>query len=298
MRKPISRTPAYILMLALAIITAIALLVNNQSNKKAFQAGITETEEVIPADDSRDAEGDTFSIVAYDEATGEVGGAGCSCYGGTIDFLSDLVLDGSNNILGGIHTQAAYTGGNQATARTRMLAGDTPQQIIDYVTANDSGGGPATRQYGIVGFNGATIETAGYTGSSNGFWAGNITGNSNGFYYAIQGNILDTNDQIDILNDIESAFVNTTGTLADKLMAALQGAKRVGGDNRCTYNTRGMSGRAAFVKVLRPGDSTPYIDISVYPNFNYYEPIDDLQCSYDTAVSTPFCRQTVNTFPY
>ncbi len=32
MRKPISRTPAYILMLALAIITAIALLVYNQSN--------------------------------------------------------------------------------------------------------------------------------------------------------------------------------------------------------------------------------------------------------------------------
>jgi len=81
-------------------------------------------------------------------------------------------------------------------------------------------------------------------------------------------------------------------------MAALQGAKRVGGDNRCTSTSWGMSGRAAFVKVLRPGDTTPYIDISVFPNFTFYEPIDDLQCSYDTTVSTPYCRQTVNTFPY
>ena len=254
-----------------------------------------EISEKIPAPDkSRDAEGDTFSIVAYDPVTGEVGGAGCSCFGGTIDFLSDLVLDGSNNILGGIHTQASYQSGNQTIARNRMLAGDTPQQIIDYVTANDCCGGPASRQYGVVGFNGATLETAGYTGSSNGNWAGNITGPN----YAIQGNILDTSDQMDILTDMETAFLNTTGTLADKLMAALQGAKRVGGDNRCNSTSWGMSGRAAFVKVLRPGDTSPYIDISVYPNFTFYEPIDDLQCSYDTAMSTPYCRQTVNTFPY
>lgn len=290
--KNVSRYPAYIILLAFLVITLSALLLQKDPNQLTSLSDEELLDEIVNIDRSRDHEGDTFSIVAYDPATGEVGGAACSCFSGTIDFLSDLVLDGSNNILGGIHTQAAYQSGNQTIARNRMLAGDTPQEIVDYVTANDCCGGPNSRQYGVVGFNGATLETAGYTGSTNGNWAGNITGPN----YAIQGNILDTSDQIDILNDMEAAFLNTTGTLADKLMAALQGAKRVGGDNRCQGS--GQSGRAAFVKVLRPGDTSPYIFETTFPNISSYEPIDDLQCLYDAAVSTPFCRQTVTTFPY
>ena len=263
---------------------------------------IPETDEIEPSqitDRSRDHEGDTFSIVAYDAVTGEIGGAGCSCFSGTIDFLSDLIRDGSGNLLGAIHSQAAYLATNQANARTRMLAGDSAQEIVDWLEANDCCSSTAnSRQYGVVRVDGG-LETAGFTGSSNGNWAGDIQGIS----YSIQGNILDTSTggagRQDILNDMESAFLNSTGTLADKLMAALQGAKRVGGDNRCT--NAGQSGRAAFVKVLRPSDpndSSPYIDISVYPNVQFQEPIDVLQCAYDVALNTPNCRQTVSTFPY
>ncbi|MEM7186433.1 MAG: DUF1028 domain-containing protein, partial [Bacteroidota bacterium] len=271
------------------------------------------TEEInyIPEDDpsrARDNEGDTFSIVAYDPNTGEIGGAGCSCFSGTIDFLSDPIRDPSTGtLLGAIHTQAAYNGTNQAAARTRMEAGDTPQQIIDWLVANDPGSGSiGSRQYGIVGIDGGgTIRTAGFTGATNGNWAGDIQGvdATTGMHYSIQGNILDTSTggsgRDDILDDMEAGFVNTTGSLADKLMAALQGAKRVGGDNRCTGS--GISGRAAFIKVLLPGDpndSSPSIDISLYPNIAWIEPIDELQCSYDAAYPPPTCRETVNTYPY
>jgi chitodextrinase/uncharacterized Ntn-hydrolase superfamily protein len=285
--------PTFLIFLALSGITLSSLLLEKDQILVIAPGDDILLGEVIEMDRSRDHEGDTFSIVAYDPVTGEVGGAACSCFSGTIDFLSDLVLDGSNNIIGGIHTQAAYVSGNQDNARTRMLAGDTPSEIITWLEANDCCSSNAnSRQYGIVGFNGSTLETAGFTGSSNGNWAGNITGPN----YAIQGNILDTSDQIDILNDMEAAFLSTNGTLADKLMAALQGAKRVGGDNRCQGS--GQSGRAAFVKVLRPGDTTPYIFETTYPNIASYEPIDDLQCLYDAAVSTSFCRQTVSNFPY
>jgi len=267
----------------------------------------TEAEADLPAiDSSRDHEGDTFSVVAYDPNTGEIGGAGTSCYNGNINFLNDIIRDGSGTLLGAIHTQAAYTSGNQNNARTRMLAGDTPAQIISYLDANDCCSSNAnSRQYGIVGISsGGTITTAGYTGSSNGNWAGNITGidPNTGMHYAIQGNILDTSTggggQQDILDDMEAAFQAATGTLADKLMAALQGAKRVGGDNRCINS--GNSGLASFVRVLRPSDNinTPYIDLWEHPNISAVEPIDVLQCSYDTAVSTPHCRTTINTFPY
>ncbi len=260
---------------------------------------------VPPMDTSRDHEGDTFSVVAYDPITQEIGGAGTSCYSGNINFLNDIIFSPGGTLLGAIHTQAAYTSCNQGRARTRMLAGDTPAQIITYMQSNDCGSGPGTRQYGIVGIDsGGNITTAGYTGNSNGNWAGNITGidPNTGMHYAIQGNILDTSTggggRQDILDDMETAFRNSTGTLADKLMAALQGAKRVGGDNRCVNS--GNSGRASFVRVQNPSDpiGNPSMDLWTYPNISLVEPIDILQCDYDAAVSTPYCRTTINTFPY
>lgn len=267
---------------------------------------ITSDNEVIPQiDTSRDHEGDTFSVVAYDPVSGQIGGAATSCYGGHINFLNDIIRSPSGTLLGAIHTQAAYNSCNQDRVRTRMLAGDTPAQIISYIQANDCQGNNSTRQYGIVGIaSNGSITTAGFTGSSNGNWAGHITGidPNTGMHYAIQGNILDASTggagRQDILNDMESSFRNATGTLANKLMAALQGAKRVGGDSRCVNS--GNSGLASFIRVLRPSDpiGTPYINLSVYPNISLVEPIDVLQCAYDTAVSTPFCRQTISTFPY
>lgn len=257
-------------------------------------------------DTSRDHEGDTFSIVAYDKTTGQVGGAGCSCvsYTGGIDFLSDLITDGttnSNNIVGAIHSQAAYNASTQAFARNRMLAGDTPQQIINATVAAD--GSSASRQYGVVGVD--NPGAAGFSGASNGDYANDIQYDDSNFTISIQGNILDTSTsggRDDILFDMREAFLNTDGNLADRLMAALQGAKRVGGDNRC--QSRGNSGRTAFVQVLSPGETSPGLiydvgDVTAAVN-NFIEPIDVLQCMYDTGEGNTgfFCRQTVNTFPY
>lgn len=259
---------------------------------------------ITEMDNSRNHEGDTFSIVAYDPVTGQIGGAACSCFNGTIDFLSDAVRDPDTGVLlGAIHTQASYNATNQAAARTRMEAGDTPQEIIDWLVANDPGSGTiGSRQYGIVGIDaGGTIRTAGYTGATNGNWANHLLGPT----YSIQGNILDTSTggggRDDILQDMETAFLNATGTLADRLMAALQGAKRVGADNRCVGS--GNSGKAAFVKVLDPSDpndTSPSLEISVFPNINAVEPIDVLQCDYDTSVGNTgfFCRETINSYPY
>ena len=67
---------------------------------------------------------DTFSIVAVDPETGEVGSAGASCVdltsfpGFTDDFLGELFPG-----LGAINTQAWYIQTNQINARNRMNAG-------------------------------------------------------------------------------------------------------------------------------------------------------------------------------
>ncbi|MGB5530999.1 MAG: DUF1028 domain-containing protein, partial [Ignavibacteriaceae bacterium] len=79
---------------------------------------------------------DTFSIVAVDTITGEIGSAGASCVGpigGIGAFILSDVIEG----IGAIHTQASYLTQNQQNAHNKMLEGLSPQQIIDWLVTND-----------------------------------------------------------------------------------------------------------------------------------------------------------------
>jgi uncharacterized Ntn-hydrolase superfamily protein len=224
---------------------------------------------------------DTFSIVAIDSVTGEVGSAGASCVdlilffpNYAVDFLGDLIPG-----QGAINTQASYDATNQTNARTRLLAGDTPQQIISWLIANDVSGSPVSRQYGIASFVNGSPQTAGYTGSGTLNYKNHIAGVN----YCIQGNIL--SGQF-ILDSIEARFLNAQGDLACKLMAALQGAKVVGADTRCTNNN--SSSLFAFLKVAQPSDTygNPSLLVKVKtPGGARIEPIDSLQTLFDVQHS-------------
>jgi uncharacterized Ntn-hydrolase superfamily protein len=218
---------------------------------------------------------DTFSIVAIDPATGEVGSAGASCISAGIfglppDFLGVLFPG-----VGAINTQAYYIPANQTNASARMEAGDTPQEIIDWLVTNDIQNNPAIRQYGVVRIVNGEGLSAAHTGINTDDWKGHLTGPN----YSIQGNILLGPS---ILEDMETAFLNTTGTLADKLMAALQGANVVGADTRCINN--GTSSLFAFLKVAQPNDpaNAPSLVLGVDSNFGAgFEPIDSIQTLYN-----------------
>jgi uncharacterized Ntn-hydrolase superfamily protein len=220
---------------------------------------------------------DTFSICAVDPLTQQVGSAGASCISGSI-ILSDV-----HPGVGVIHTQAYWNGQNQAYARTLMDQGHSPQEIIDLVVANDAGGNPTIRQYGVVDLV-TGGRSAAYTGSNCTNYKGHITGAT----YAIQGNIL-LGPQI--LEDMETAFLTTPGTFADRLMAALQAAKVPGADTRCA--DEGKSSISAFIRVAKPGDQTAvlYLDLNVNNTNPSTDPIDVLQGLYDTwraqAASVP-----------
>jgi uncharacterized Ntn-hydrolase superfamily protein len=192
---------------------------------------------------------DTFSIVAADTLTGEIGSAGASCVGainGVGAFILSDVLEG----IGAIHTQASYLEANQQTARQRMLTGDSPQQIIDWMVTHDAQGNPTVRQYGIVDLR-RRGESAAYTGVN----CTNYKNHATGPGYAVQGNIL--SGQI-ILDTMKNTFLRAPGPLVDRLMATLEAAKIVGADTRCA--TRGTSSRSSFIKVVRIGDgAVPYL---------------------------------------
>jgi uncharacterized Ntn-hydrolase superfamily protein len=214
---------------------------------------------------------DTFSIVAVDTLTGEIGSAGASCIddsqieGGAI-IISDVIPG-----RGAIHTQSYWNSTNQQNAHNRMMEGMSPQEIIQWLATHDAQNNPAVRQYGVVDFDSAGhARSAGYTGTNCLNYKNHIEGPN----YCIQGNIL--LGQM-ILDSIESRFLSTEGTFAEKMMAALQGANVVGADTRCTEN--GTSSLSAFIRIARPGDTTGsfYCDLNVPEVPEGMEPIDSLQ---------------------
>jgi uncharacterized Ntn-hydrolase superfamily protein len=222
---------------------------------------------------------DTFSIVAVDTLTGEVGCAGASCVdltafpGFSDDFLGELFPG-----IGAINSQAWYNQANQINARNRMNAGDTPAQIIEWLIANDVANQPDLRQYGIVAMVDGSPQSAGHTGASTDDYKNHITGPN----YSIQGNILLGEE---VLNSMEDHFLNTEGDLACKLMAALQGANMIGADSRCASN--GTSSLFAFLKVAEPDDAfgAPSFVVSVRTaNGDGIEPIDSLQTIFDATL--------------
>jgi uncharacterized Ntn-hydrolase superfamily protein len=223
---------------------------------------------------------DTFSIVAIDTITGEIGSAGASC-------IDDSQIEGGALIIsdvipgrGAIHTQSYWNATNQQNAHDRMVEGMSPQEIIDWLSTHDAGNNPAVRQYGIVDFDSlGHARSAGFTGANCMNYKNHIAGPN----YCIQGNIL--LGQM-ILDSIEARFLSTEGSFAEKMMAALQGANVVGADTRCTNN--GTSSLSAFIRVARPEDPIGgfYCDLNVPSLPEGMEPIDSLQTLFNAWLET------------
>lgn len=229
---------------------------------------------------SRTKAQDTFSILAFDSITGEVGAAGASCVDLFVfsqynnDFICEL-FPGE----GAIATQASYLPANQGNAKNRFLAGDSPTQVISWLQNNDDLGDASVRQYGVVRINADYPRSAAHTGSNCMTYKNHVTGPN----YSIQGNIL--LGQL-VLDSMEARFNRETGDLACKLMAAMQGANMVGADTRCAPNN--SSSLFAFLKVAQPtdtfGQSSLLLSLKTHSN-DGIEPIDSLQQLFNAARS-------------
>ncbi|MFI5172244.1 MAG: DUF1028 domain-containing protein [Chitinophagales bacterium] len=210
----------------------------------------------------------TFSIVAVDPVTGEVGSAGASCIESS-NIISDI-----HPGVGAIHTQALYSPVNQNYAEDLMDIGVAPDDIIDSMVANDFAANPTIRQYGVVDLVGGG-RSAAYTGDACTDWKGHLLGTT----YSIQGNILLGPE---ILDGMETNFNSTVGNLACKLMAALQGAKVPGADTRCLEDS--ISALSSFLKVAKPEDegNDLWLNLVIHDvTGDGIDPIDSLQILFD-----------------
>ena len=218
----------------------------------------------------------TFSIVAVDTLTGEIGSAGATCGDSIIwpgtpgAYIISDILPG----VGAIHTQSFWLASNQVNARVQMQQGSNPNQIISWLVAHDVQNNPQSRQYGVVDYHNGSSRSAAFTGTSCFDYKNHILGPN----YAIQGNIL-LGQQI--LDSMEYYFLNTSGCLPERLMAAMNGAKVVGADTRCMVE--GTSSLSAFLRMALPTDNynNLFLDINVAGTPLNIEPIDVLETKYN-----------------
>lgn len=215
----------------------------------------------------------TFSIVAVDTISKEVGSAGATCLSINREGYEALIISRLHPGIGAIHTQSYWNSLNQEIASELMNSGMTSNEIIDYLANNDVDNNPSIRQYGIARMNSSgTPDAAGYTGEN----CLNEKKHKVGRHYSIQGNILLGEY---IIDSMEARFLRAKGSLADRLMEAMKGALIAGADSRCL--NEGISSRSSFLRVAKPSDSTSfYLDIHVPSTRIRLDPIDSLETLY------------------
>ena len=164
----------------------------------------------------------TFSILGYDPATGELGAAVQS----RVFSVGNGVLWGEAGV-GIAATQAIVDVSYGPQALSLLKLGYPPDKIVKFILDADPDPRPEQwskqgRQFAVMNTNG---EYAAFTGPKATPWAGNKGGN----YCTAQGNILAGED---VVNNMVEAFENTKGHISLRLLAALEGGQKGGGDKR------------------------------------------------------------------
>lgn len=157
----------------------------------------------------------TFSIVARDPATGDLGIAVQSKYFGVGSVVPHARAD-----VGALATQARGNILFGPQGLGQLEAGVTPDETIERLLADDPLA--AQRQIGIVAADGTSAT---YTGSETLPWSGGKQGNG----YAAQGNLLAGPEVVDAM---AATFETTEGDLATRLITALAAGQAAGGDAR------------------------------------------------------------------
>jgi len=199
----------------------------------------------------------TFSIVAFDPANGDLGVAVQSKFpnvGVSIPFAKAGI--------GAVATQSYCNTSYGPRGLALLENGASPQQAIEILTGNDE-----QRDYRQVGIIDAQGRAASFTGAHCFDWAGSVQGPC----CAAQGNTL-AGPQV--VENMLQTFTERSGSLAERLMAALQAGQASGGDRR--------GQQSVALLVVRAGGGyggfdDRYVDISIY---DHPTPIAELERLY------------------
>ena len=157
----------------------------------------------------------TYSIVALDETTGELGVA-VQSHWFSVGFLVPWAKAG----VGAVATQSFVKVDYGPDGLQLMESGITAVDALKTLTSKDDG--EAVRQVGMIDIKG---NVAAHTGSRCIKYAGHIVGEN----YSVQANMMANGT---VPKAMAVAFEKTKGDLADRMMAALEAAEGEGGDIR------------------------------------------------------------------
>ncbi len=196
----------------------------------------------------------TFSIVAFDPDTGDLGVATESKFPNV-----RAVIPFAKVGVGAVATQS-FSNTAYATRGFALLEnGVSPQQAVEILTAADPD--RDLRQMGIVDSQG---RSATFTGGRCFDWCGGKTGK----HYAVQGNTIVGEA---VLDAMAQTFLETSGLLPDRLLKALAAGQAAGGDRRGQQS-------AALLVVRENGgygaNNDRWVDISVC---DHPTPIQELE---------------------
>jgi uncharacterized Ntn-hydrolase superfamily protein len=220
----------------------------------------------------------TFSIVAIDPRTGEVGAAVTTrvpCVGGGVPWVRKGV--------GAVATQANTRPEYGPELLDALQKGEPPADALKRLLAADSGA--QSRQIGVIDIKGRTAQ---HTGTGPQEWRGNRSGAN----YATQGNVLVGPQVLEAVAKTFEASEGQSRHLADRLIEAIAAGHVLGGDQR-----HGLRQSAAVIVAdPRPGASRRpdgvTVNISVCENA---DPVAEMRRIYD-AVSQTLGYRTLQQF--
>lgn len=161
----------------------------------------------------------TFSIVAHDPVTGELGVAVQSRY-----FGVGSVVPWAKAGVGAVATQSYARVSYGPEGLERMAAGKSPSETLEELTKTDE-----KREIRQVAMVDAKGRVAAFTGKECMVWAGHSEGEG----FSVQGNLLTGEGVITAMREAFEKARKEPGTeLADWLMAALKAGQEAGGDRR------------------------------------------------------------------
>jgi uncharacterized Ntn-hydrolase superfamily protein len=193
----------------------------------------------------------TYSIVARDPETGELGAAVQSRSFGTGRFTIWVESD-----VGSVATQSFGDPSYGSLGLELLRAGKSPERALAGLVRADELS--AFRQ---VAFVDATGKAAAHTGQACIPAAGHLRGEG----FSVQGNMLASEG---VWPAMASAFTRARGTLAERLLAALEAAQEAGGD------WRGQ--QAGALLVAAPG-AKPWERVSNLRVDDHPEPVAELR---------------------
>ena len=179
----------------------------------------------------------TWSVDGVDPETGEVGVAVASCVPFDVARVAVVVPGkGAGSSQAKLNTKS---GGPMAEA---IASADSPEAVVAAVTSPSFDTDAASRQFGVV-----LLGKGGDGYSGSGTEAVSLDRRNSEGTVSVQGNILVSEKVVD---DAVATFDRTDGSLAKKLLAALEAGSKAGGDSRCGAQTAS----AASLIVAKPGD--------------------------------------------